>query len=281
MAGIGFIAGNGIGRSAQVKQRKRAAEAIGRPCMEQVSNDSKRLSICCSASSEVFDPRRAIDRGSRRHRVRRPHASRYLCDDLDRHPRRVHGLVGLRPSHARGLAVSNDALRPRKLRVVTAASSHVRLRLGVRRPRPPSRAESIGRAWALRAYSSRPARSRLLTRPGASLEVSRPLQHTSAASRAHSEGGRPPDLSRSGVLRPPYRPRSRATDLTIGEHFAPAVFRFTSEVIAASLDPVDALGLSAAVPHHLAAPLATRSMTNRTVSTRFPVVFGPSRGCRR
>jgi hypothetical protein len=39
-----------------------------------------------------------------------------------------------------------------------------------------------------------------LNRSGASLEVSRPLQHTSAASRAISEGGRPPDLSRSGVL---------------------------------------------------------------------------------
>jgi hypothetical protein len=59
-----------------------------------------------------------------------------------------------------GLAVSDDALHPGKLCVVTAASSHVRLRLGVRRPRPPRRAESIGRAWALRAYSSRPARSR-------------------------------------------------------------------------------------------------------------------------
>jgi hypothetical protein len=128
-----------------------------------------------------------------------------------------------------GLAVSDDALHPRKLCVVTAASSHVRLRLGVRRPRPPCRAESIGRAWALRAYSSRPARSCLRGRSGASLEVSHPLQHTSAASRAHSEGGRPPDLSRSGVLRSPYRPRSRATDLTIGECFALAVFRFISE----------------------------------------------------
>jgi hypothetical protein len=145
----------------------------------------------------------------------------------------------------------------------------------------PAASESIGPAWALRAYSSRPARSRLLTRSGASLEVSRPLQHTSAASRAISEGGRPPDLSRSGVLRSPYRPRSRATDLTIGKRFAPAVFRFTSEIVAASLGPVDALGLSSAVSHHLATSLATRGMTNRTVSTRFPIVFGPSRGCGR
>jgi len=43
-------------------------------------------------------------------------------------------------------------------------------------------------------------------------------------------------------LRSPNRPRSRATDLTIGERFAPAVFRFISEVGAASLDPVDASG---------------------------------------
>jgi hypothetical protein len=53
-------------------------------------------------------------------------------------------------------------------------------------------------------------------------------------------------------LRSPYRPRSRATDLTIGECFAPAVFRFTSEFGAASLDPVDAFGPGHAIPHSIA-----------------------------
>jgi hypothetical protein len=178
-----------------------------------------------------------------------------------------------------GLAVSDDALHPGKLCVVAAASSHVRLRLGVHLPRPPCRAESIGRAWALRAYSSRPARSCLHGRSGASLEVSRPLQHTSAASRARSEGGQPPDLSRSGVLRSHLARASRAADLTISEHVAPAVFRFTSEVVAASLDPVDAFGLSPAAPH-LAASLATRPNEQNRIDSN-SVVFGPSRRCGR
>jgi hypothetical protein len=179
-----------------------------------------------------------------------------------------------------GLAVSDDALRPRKLRVVTAASSHVRLRLGVRRPRPPCRAESIGRAWALRAYSSRPARSRFSSGRAPLLRFPSPSAHVGRVARylrRRPASGLVP-LRRLALA---SRPRSRATDLTISKHVAPAVFRFTSEVIAASPDPVDASGLSPAVPHHLAASLATRCMTNRTVSTRFPVVYGPSRGCGR
>lgn len=99
------------------------------------------------------------------------------------------------------------------LRVVTAAPSRVRLRLGVRRPRPPFRRESIAKTGHHgHTRHDRPGLV-FMARSGASLEVSRPLQHTSAASRACSEGGRPPDLSRSGVLRSPLARASSATDL--------------------------------------------------------------------
>jgi hypothetical protein len=125
----------------------------------------------------------------------------YLRDDQHRRPDRSAASLAFDRLPSRTCRLGQRSSPTEDSRVVTAASSRVRLRLGIRRPRPPCRAESIGRAWALRAYSSRPARHRLLDAWGASLEVSRPLQHTSAASRARSEGGRPPDLSRSGVLR--------------------------------------------------------------------------------
>jgi hypothetical protein len=94
-------------------------------------------------------------------------------------------------------------------RVVTAASSRVRLRLDVVRPRPPVPHRSNRPTRALRTdpchdRPNRPFRGR----PSASLEVSpHPLQHTWVASRASSEGGQPPDVSRSGVHACAFRPR--------------------------------------------------------------------------
>jgi len=164
-----------------------------------IANDSKRLSIACPASSEVFDPRRAIDRGSRRHRIRRPHALSYLRDDQHRRPARCAASLAFHRLPPRPCRLGRRSRFTRNHCVVTAASSRVRLRLGVRRPRPPCFAESIGLAKHYgHTLHDRPGLV-FMARSGASLEVSRPLQHTSAASRAYSEGGRPPDLSRSGV----------------------------------------------------------------------------------
>jgi len=128
------------------------------------------------------------------------------------------------------LAVSDDALFTRGSLASSLRRRHTFACVSafVARDRPVAPNQSAGHGHYGHTRHDRPDLA-FQKRPGASLEVSRPLQHTSAASRAISEGGRPPDLSRSGVLRSPSRPRSRATDLTIGERFAPAVFRFISE----------------------------------------------------
>jgi len=160
-----------------------------------------------------------------------------------------------------GLADSDDALRPGSL------ASSLRRRHAfacvstfVARDRPAAPNQSVGMGTTGILVTTGPATPSGAS--GASLEVSRPLQHTSAASRARSEGGRPPDLSRSGVLRSPDRPRSRATDLHDRRTRRPCGFPLFQRVMAASLDPVDALQPSPAAPH-LAASLA-RDAIKRT-----------------
>jgi len=167
------------------------------------------------------------------------------------------------------------------LRVVTAASSRVRLRLGiVARDRPVAPNQSDGHGHYGHTRHDRPGLV-FLAKSGASLEVSRPLQHTSAASRAifrrRPASGRVP-LRRFALT---DRPRAQMPrTFTIGKHVALAVFRFLSEIRAASLDPADAFGVSSAIPHSAASFVDARR-TNRIVSTRVPVVYGPSRGCGR
>jgi hypothetical protein len=165
---------------------------------------------------------------------------------------------------ARGMftvSLAFDRLTPRTCRlgrrsrftrnhcVVTAAPSRVRLRLGVRRPRPPFHRESIARTGHHgHSRHDRPGLVVFVARSGASLEVSRPLQHTSAASRAGSEGGRPPDLSRFGVLRSPLARALSATDLRWRSR-RPCGFPLYRRGRAASPDPADAFGSSPAIPH--------------------------------
>jgi hypothetical protein len=80
------------------------------------------------------------------------------------------------------------------------------------------------------------------SRSSASLEVSpHPLQHTWVASRASSEGGRPPDVSRSGVHAAPSARAASHRDLS-RRASALAVFRFFGAIDAASLDPADFRG---------------------------------------
>jgi len=233
------------------------------------SKESKRLSIVCSASSEVSRSVSSDRPGSRRHPIRRPHALCYLCDDQHRRRGRVHGLVGLRPFTVRTCRLGRRALHP------GSSASSLRRRhtfacvsAFVARDRPTA-TESIGQKWALRAYSSRPARSRLLTRsapllrfrvPFSTHRPRRALIPKAAGLRTCPAPAFYAHLSPALACHGPDDRRTRR----------PCGFPLYQRVIAASLDPVDALGLSPAAPHHLAASLATRSMTNRTVSTQFP-----------
>ena len=132
------------------------------------------MSICRPSSSEVFDPRRAIEHGSRRHLIRRPHALRYLCDDQHRRRGSIHGLVGLRPRTARTCRLGRRS-SPREA---------LRRHCGVVTRSPASRRSSP--ATALSRRINRPGMGTtgilvttgpisLFKRSGASLEVSVPF----------------------------------------------------------------------------------------------------------
>jgi len=159
------------------------------------------------------------------------------------------------------VSLAFDRLTPADLPSRTTLFAHgsfARRHCGVVTRSPASRRSSPATALpsrinredrAPRAYSSRPARPRRhAAKSGASLEVSRPLQHTSAASRARSEGGRPPDLSRSGVSRSPLARASCVTDLR-RRSLRPCGFPLYQRGRAASPDPADAFGSSPAIPH--------------------------------
>jgi hypothetical protein len=228
-----------------------------------------------------------MDRGSRRHLIRRPHASGYLRDDRHRHPRGItSGLVGLRPLHTPADLPSRTthSLHLRKLR---------RRRCGVVTRSPASRRSSP--ATALPTRINRAAKGTtgilvttgpivsFLARPGASLEVSRPLQHTSAASRALAPkaAGLRTCPAAAFSARRIARARMPRT-FTTGERFALAVFRCSARSymrrVARSGGRVRAQSCDSAIH-----PRRSHDATERTEPCRLAgtVVCGPSRGCGR
>jgi len=108
-------------------------------------------------------------------------------------------------------------------------------------------------------------------RSGTSPEVFGPLQHTSAASRACSEGGRPSDVSRSGVSAarlPPARytgPRSACV--------RPCGFSLLRQDPAASLDPTD---VQASSSDPMFSRVACDARLHGIASTNLPSSSGPA-----
>ena len=172
-----------------------------------------------------------------------------MRDDQHRRPRRVHGLVGLRPFATPDLPSRTTLFAHR---------SFARRHCG-----------AVTRSPASRRSSPATALSRRINRPG--MGTTGILVTTGPASS--SWRGRAP-LLRFRVPFSTHRPRRalvpKAAGLRTcpapafcarrspalhrprtcdGDRFALAVFRFIGEACAASPDPVDAFGSSPAIPH--------------------------------
>ena len=214
-----------------------------------IANDSKRSSIACPASSEVFDPCRAMDRGLRCDSPDARTLRSYLRDDQHRRPRRVHGLVGLRPSHVRGLAVSDDALRPPKLCASSLRRRHAFACVSafVARDRPSVANQSRRQGTTGILVTTGPASSSWRGRaPLLRFRVPFSTHRPRRALVPKAAGLRTCPAPAFCARRSPALHRPRTCD---GDRFALAVFRFIGEACAASPDPVDALRSSPAIPH--------------------------------
>jgi hypothetical protein len=203
----------------------------------------------------------------------------------NRRPDIVRGLVGLRPErHSRTCRLGRRSSPG--CCVVTAAPSHVRLRLGVHaRDRPAAPKQSADSGTTGTPVTTGPTSPRKVRRAPL-LRFSRPLQHTSAASRAISEGGRPSDVSRSGVL---ASPSARALARTSVGETSPLRFSAvrqdecgvarSADVWSGSFDRRERVARSGSRTLACLRQAAGHAFIDRLDA--ISVVFDPSRGCSR